>query len=138
MLTGQNKEALLALKEAAKAHPLDEADENYGQMMAQTLDPGKDAEEAEMNKLFFGLGKLEDQITVPLPPTSPSDTIAGERYVLRKLGYQGDYLPAIKEDRALDSEEMAKLTKEVEKYKATLSPGAPFKVKVTEEGKLVY
>ena len=138
MLTGQNKEAILALREAAKANPLDEPDENCGQMMAQTLDPGKDAEEAEINKLFFGLGKLEDQITVPLPPTSPSDTIAGERYVLRKLGYQGDYLPAIKEERALDSEEMAKLTQEVEKYKATLSPGAPFKVKVTEGGKLVY
>ena len=136
--TGKSKEAVQAIREAAKASPLDEAGEDYGKMMMETLGPVVDARETKINTLFFGLGRLDDQITIPLPPTSPSDTIAGERYVLQELGYQGDYLPAIKEERPLNSEEMGKLTQEVEKYKATVSPGSPFKVKVAEGGRLVY
>ena len=135
MFTGRQKEAILTLRVAARANPTDETAEAYGKMTAAWL--SRDERKAAANKLFSSLGNMKEQITVPLPPT-PSDAIniAKERYLLQKLGYEGDYLPAIKEARPLSSEETAKLTRLVEKYKATVSPGASFKVIVAEGGRL--
>ena len=138
MLLGKTEESLQTLKEAAKTRPPTEAETAAGKVMAETLIPGTDGKEAEINKLFFALTNLEEQITVPLPPISPATTIAAERFVLRQLGYQGDYLLAIEETRPLRAEEMRKLRREVERYKATLAPGAPVKVMVSEGGRLVY
>ena len=138
MLLGKTEESLQTLKEAAKTRPPSAAETVAGKLMAESLIPGKEGKEAEINKLFFALTNLEEQITVPLPPISPSDTIAAERFVLRMLGYQGDYFPAIEETRALRGDEMMMLRQAVLRYQATVAPGAPVKVQVWEGGRLAY
>jgi len=72
------------------------------------------------------LQQLDKLVNIPPPILTPSELIAGERYLLRHFGYQGDFLDGIEEKAPVDIEEMRKLIKTMETQKANSKPGQFF------------
>lgn len=72
------------------------------------------------------LQQLDKLVNIPPPILTPSELIAGERYLLRHFGYRGDFLDGIAEKAPVDVVEMTKLIKTMESQKANIKPGQFF------------
>lgn len=72
------------------------------------------------------LQQLDKLVNIPPPILTPSEFIAGERYLLRHFCYQGDLLDGIAEKAPVDVVEMRKLIKSMESQKANLKPGKSY------------
>ena len=125
------------LMKAGKHDPSSEAIQDHIKIMKNRLHVFDKAGRAAAGTIFsddilFRLGK---PLQVPPPEMPPSDSIAGERYLLRQLAYNGDYLPAIEERTLVNMKEMKKILKDIEKRKAQLAPRTPLKAWVSGVGK---
>ncbi len=65
-------------------------------------------------------------MAIPEPVYTPSQFIAGERYLLRKFNYQGDMLIHITEKAPADVKEMEKLFKGLKVQQKSTPPGKPW------------
>ncbi|KAL8907167.1 MAG: hypothetical protein Q9207_001589 [Kuettlingeria erythrocarpa] len=65
-------------------------------------------------------------MVIPKPVYSPSQFIAGERYLLRKFNYKGDMLLHIEEKAPADVKEMEKLFKGMKLQQKSTLPGKPW------------
>lgn len=72
------------------------------------------------------LQQLDKLVNIPPPVLTPSEFIAGERYLLRHFGYQGDLLDGIEEKAPVNMAEMMKIIKQTESQKARMKPGQFF------------
>lgn len=81
------------------------------------------------------LSRLGEPLQVPPAEIPPSDTIAGERYLLGQLDYKGDYLLAIEESLPANKKEMKSSLKKIKEHKAQLAPGTPLRAWVSGAGK---
>ncbi|KAL8758142.1 MAG: hypothetical protein Q9184_004010, partial [Pyrenodesmia sp. 2 TL-2023] len=63
---------------------------------------------------------------IPEPVYTPSQFIAGERYLLRKFNYKGDMLLHIEEKAPANIEKMDKLVKDMAKQRKLTPPGRPW------------
>lgn len=127
--THREEEANHVLLKAAMLDPLDDIVKCRCNSMDRRLKAKSEADRAAAGTIFSNesLSELGGSLQFPSPTLNPQDSIAGERYLLRQLGYKGDYLEAIKERTPVDLEEMAEAMKDVEKHKAQLAPGTPFR-----------
>lgn len=72
------------------------------------------------------LQQLDKLVNIPPPVLKPSEFIAGERYLLRHFGYQGDLLDGIEEKAPVNMAEMTRIIKQTESEKARMKPGQFF------------
>ena len=69
------------------------------------------------------LKQLNKPLEVPPPVLKASEFIAGECYLLRRFGYQGDMLDGIGEKKPVDMKEMRKVIRSMETQNANVKPG---------------